>query len=103
MQYALCNYKKANFFYQSEADEINQTRSANVKKKIENGNVDVLGSVDELIKKSDISVRWQDLIRTDGECLLSKLGYSTNEKCRRFVKQYVNLHPQHIQELIEHG
>jgi hypothetical protein len=54
----------------------------------------------ELIEDSDIVVKWQDVVKTNGNCILNKLGLSTNEKIIDFIKFYVDQHPAEIKNLL---
>ena len=49
---------------------------------------------DEYICKSDLQIKWQDIIRTNGKCLLNPLGYDTNQSVIDFIEYYLNLHPK---------
>lgn len=42
----------------------------------------------------DIVIKLQDLIRTNGEILFEQLGITGNDKCKEFVKKWVNLHSE---------
>lgn len=54
----------------------------------------------ELIETADIAVKWQDIIKTDGEVLLSPLGLSANQKVKNFIKHYVDQHPIEIKNFL---
>lgn len=48
------------------------------------------------LKTADISIKWQNLIETNGKCLLEKLNLPINNKVVEFVNFYKNQHPKNI-------
>ena len=66
---------------------------SDVKTSIFNGNI-VMSELVELLTNTDVDivVKYQDLIRTNGDILFDQLGIRGDQRCKDFVEMYVALH-----------
>ena len=49
-------------------------------------------------EQADLIIKLQDVVNTNGQCLLKFLGYETNEKCIEFTKFWLNLHTTDLKQ-----
>ena len=71
----------------------NSPAESDIKTSIFNGNI-VASDLVELLANTDVDivVKYQDLIRTNGDILFDQLGIRGDQRCKDFVEMYVALH-----------
>lgn len=63
-------------------------------------NSDLVSITDEMIASSDIIIKLQDLVKTNGNILFEKLGIQGNQQCIDFTNKWLNLHTDELKAMI---